>query len=399
MNTILFCWELGDDLGHLGQIHPIAHEFIRKKNKIFIAVKDLSKVHIFNWDKRIKFIQSPIWLPRLRKPIKNKSFAEILIYKGYHSPITLQALAEGWINLFHLVQPQIIIFDHSPTALLASSGLNIPRVILSNPFITPPAGTPPVNIRPWEEIDPHSMEENERYIVKVINKVAINLGVPTIKYVSDLFNTEKHILSGVKELDFYRETRGNVSYKKSVLAVAGLTEPKWSSTASVKIFAYVKYGSEQAALTLSILASLDTDVVCYYAEAKPEHYEKFISEKMHISNTPFDLTSVYAEADVIVSHGGIGMVHSALQSGCPMILLPLQLEQQNTAYTLEKMKIAVTISSATTIENARESIYKLFNSPVYFENAKLFSESIKNSDALSSEQEICNEIENLIFSK
>lgn len=397
MSKILCCWELGDDLGHLGQFHPIINELFRRGHEVYFVVKDLSKVGVFNWDKRIIFLQAPIWLSRLRKPIKNKSYAEILIYKGYHSSSVLHSLVAGWINLFNLVRPDILLFDHSPTALLASSGLGLPRMILSNPFVTPPAGTPPQNIRPWENVDTKSMEENERYIVKIINKVAVESNFPIIKYVSDLFDVEKTVLAGFNELDFYREFRSNAIYKGSVLAVAGLAEPIWPSLSSVKIFAYLKYGNEQTEKVLSILASLEASVVCYYADAKPEHYEKYISANMNISATPFDLTTVYKEANVIVSHGGIGMVHSALQAGCPMILLPLQLEQQNTAYILEKMNIAVVISSTTSTEDASKKIHDFFSAPLYFENAKRFFTSVINSGALVSEQDICNSIEDLIY--
>jgi hypothetical protein len=392
------CWELGDDLGHLGQFHPIISELFRRGHEVYFVVKDLSKVGVFNWDKRIIFLQAPIWLSRLRKPIKNKSYAEILIYKGYHSPAALHSLVAGWSNLFNLVAPDILLFDHSPTALFASSGLGIPRIILSNPFVTLPAGTPPQNIRPWEDIDTKAMEDNEKYIVKVINKVAADRDFPAIQYVSDLFNVEKVILAGFSELDFYTEARRNATYKGSVLAVAGLAEPAWPSLSPVKIFAYLKHGNEQAERMLSILSSLNASVVCYYADAKPEHYEKYISANMNISNTPFDLTAVYKETDVIVSHGGIGMVHSALQFGRPMILLPLQLEQQNTAFILEKMNIATVILSTTSVEEIGEKISHFFGSPIYFENAKRFSESAKKTN-LVSEKEICDLIDGLLHKR
>lgn len=396
MSKILCCWELGDDLGHLGQFHPVISELFGRGHEVYFVVKDLSKVGVFKWDKRITFLQAPVWLSRLRKPIKNKSYAEILIYKGYHSPIALHSLVAGWINLFNLIKPDILVFDHAPTALLASSGLGLPRVVLSNPFVTPPAGSPPKNVRPWEEVDATAMEENERYIVKVINKVAVDCHLPTINYVSDLFNVDKVILAGFNELDFYKEFRSNPVYKGAIIAVAGLAEPIWPSLSSVKIFAYLKYGNEQAEKVLSILASLDASVVCYYAEAKPEDCAKYASANMNISATPFDLTAVYKEADVIVSHGGIGMIHSALQSACPMILLPLQLEQQNNAYILEKMNLAVVISSGTSIEDAQKKIRDFFTTPFYFENAKRFLMSIDDSKLIISTEEICNYVEGLL---
>mgnify|MGYP001545491981 CR=1 FL=1 len=175
MSKILCCWELGDGLGHLGQFYPVINELVRRGHEVYFIVKDLTKVRTFTWDKNVIFLQAPIWLPRLRKAVKNKSYAEILIYKGYHLPATLHELVAGWINLFGLVKPDILLFGHSPTALLASSGLGIPRVVLSNPFVTPPAGMPLKSVRTWEDVDTQSMEESERYIVSLINRVALDL--------------------------------------------------------------------------------------------------------------------------------------------------------------------------------------------------------------------------------
>lgn len=397
MKKILFCWELGVELGHLGQFYAIINELLARDYKIYFIVKDLSKVSTFNWPNKVIFLQAPIWLPRLSKPIKNKSFAEILVYKGYHSPAALMPLVEAWHNLFKLIQPDALIFDHSPTALLASSNLGIPRIILSNAFLTPPAGTPPQNIRPWESVDKNSIEENERYIVKVINKVAGDVNLPTIQYVSDLFNVEKVILAGFSELDFYKKYRTNVSYKGSTIAIAGFEKPIWPSYLSnIKIFAYLRYGNEQAEKALSILSSLDASVICYYVGAKSEDYKKYTSEKMIISNKPFDLTLAYKEADVVVSHGGIGMVHSALQAGCPMILFPLQLEQQNTAYVLEKMKIAAVVLGTTSLDVAIEKVHDFFNTPIYFESAKSFALNSISTSTFISDSEICDSIENFI---
>ncbi|PUA29855.1 MAG: hypothetical protein B0W54_04690 [Cellvibrio sp. 79] len=394
MSKILCCWELGEGLGHLGQFYPVINELVVRGHDVYFIVKDLTKVKTFTWDKSVVFLQAPIWLPRLRKAVKNKSYAEILIYKGYHLPVTLHSLVAGWINLFNLIKPDILLFDHSPTALLASSGLGLPRVILSNPFVTPPAGMPLISVRPWEEVDTKSMEGSEKYIVNVINKVAADSHLPSINYVGDLFNVEKVFLAGFSELDLYREFRSSQVYIGSVPTAAGLPKPVWPSSSSVKIFAYLQYGSEQAEMALSILASLEANVVCYLIEAKPEECEKYASPNMTISAKPFDLTAVYKEADVIVTHGGIGMVHSALQAGCPMILLPLQLEQQNTGYMLEKMNLAMVISSTLTLEDAKTKARDFFCSPVYFENAKLFSMSVNNAHI--SEGEICNVIEGLI---
>lgn len=207
MSRILCVWELGDDFGHLGKFSSLIDELIHRGHEVFFAVKDLSRIDQFYANKPVALLQAPVWLPRLRKPVITNCLAEILLYKGYQSPATLGPLVKAWLNLFNLVAPDIIIFDHAPTALLASSVLPVPRVIFSNAFVTPSPGTPPLCLRPWAAGASANIERSDAFVVDTINCVAREHDLPTIKYLSDLFLVQKTIFSEFKELDIYRHLR------------------------------------------------------------------------------------------------------------------------------------------------------------------------------------------------
>lgn len=396
MSRVMFCWELGDDYGHLGKFHPVVVELSHRGHEVYIVAKDLSKVEYFYWPDSVKIIQAPEWKKRLGKPPATQCFADILLMRGYEFPASLKPVVRAWMHLFDLIRPDVIVLDHSPTALLASRGRKIPRMITSYSFVTPPAGTPPISMRPWEAIDVDRMIKSESMVVTTMNQLAAELNIPSLTYASDIFDVEKVVIYGYKEVDVYRTLRKTEIYNGALIPKNNFSKPVWPYAAATKIFAYLKYGNPQSEIMLSILTALQANVVCFYSGAKPIDYEKYQSPYMHLANTPFDINAMYQQADVVVCHAGGGMVYSALYYGCPMILLPLQLEQYNTSHILDTMKIAILLSKDISSDDALKKVNAFFTDPVYRENAAIFSQRIKSQVSAHSELEICNEIEKLI---
>ena len=98
--------------------------------------------------------------------------------------------------LFSLLQPDLIIFDHAPTALLAS---NIHQFLaLRSAMDFNPAGTAPQNLQPWLVADQSRMEHSEAHVVEVINKVTINLGLQNIARISDLYSALSYLYNGIQ---------------------------------------------------------------------------------------------------------------------------------------------------------------------------------------------------------
>ncbi len=396
MSRILCVWELGDDLGHLGRFSPIINELLSRGHEIFFIVNNLSKIETFLWNRRVTFLQAPVWYTRPLKPLTTYCFADILLYKGYQSPATLRPLVTAWKNLFDLIAPDLIIFDHAPTALLASSGLSVPRIIFSNGFVTPPPGSPPISLRPWELVENERIEKIDAHVVSVINTVADDFNLQQVQYVSDLYSVEKVVIAGYKEIDFYCATRPDAIYVGSILSSDIQQKPYWNISSSQKVFAYVKFGYEQTLLILDALTKLGANVVCFCPGISPEASHKYQSAKMLISDSPFDLLAVFNEANVVVCHAGKGMVDACLYFGCPMILIPTQLEQINSAKILEEMRVATIVNHNDSYVVIEDKFNNFFNDPRYIENAKSFAFKHQNNIELSSIKAVCNVFETFL---
>ena len=374
MSRVFCVWELGEDMGHLARFAAIADELLSRGHEVVCALKDLSRAHQFFEGKPVKLLQSPIWLPRLKEPFATHSFAEILSYKGYQSPQTLKSLVRTWASLFDLVDPDLIIFDHAPTALLAARGRRTPRVICSAPFATLAPGFPLASLHSSGDADNNRVIAGERGMTTVINQVLLSVGMPQVSHVSDMFEAEATILRGVRELDLYRDRRKGAIYVGALEPkIAAFQEPQWRNNGQPKIFVYLKQRSGKSIIVLEALARADADIVCYYAGATVEFCQQW-QASMFITNTPINLDMVLDSADMIVCHGGIGVVSSALQAGLPLLIAPTQLEQTHTALLLQDLGVATVVQEYDDVDALQAKLAAMLGTTQYLERAQRFSQ-------------------------
>ena len=399
MGKILCCWELGEDYGHIGQFFPVIKALAARGHEVYFAAKDLSKIGDFAWPSGITFLQAPVWLEKSKKPVRAECYAEIIQAKGYDSAAHLKNLVTAWQFLLGAVEPDVLIFDHAPSALLASRGLKIPKIIFSNPFLSPPPSSAPVNIRPWQQVDPARLENIDNAVADVINQVCTELNLPGISRVSDLLSVDRTIVTGYYELDFYRDMRSSVVYGGALPINDGLQAPVWVPGMSIKVFAYLKFGRTLVEPVLRYLAAMQVRVVCFYSGARPEDLDRYAGSSIAMSLRPFDLAKVYRDAHAIICHAGLGMVSKSLHYGKPMLLLPTQIEQQNTAIRLRELGVASDIQKEDSALAVEEKLKDFFNNSSLRENARFYAEKIKMSTEADVVQTLVNTCEDMIATR
>lgn len=397
MKKILFCWELGEDLGHLGKIFALAQKFSQESIQFYIASKDLFATSKIDWPSNVKFIQSPIWLRSNPQPFNAVSFAEILFYKGYDSYQHLKQLTDSWFTIFELVSPDIILFDHSPSALLAASGLNIPKIIVSNPYLTPAPGTSTINLIPSAYFDEAKAAEIHQCVIKVINSIRQDYEAAPITAIGDLFIADATFLSGFSETDYFKERRQNAIYCGSALATSiGTQEPRWKPGLSQKSLAYLKHRDPRSSAILRILASIQARTLCFYSEGKAEDIKEFAESSLVVSNIPFHLSKAYSEAKVIICHGGQGIVNEALNRGIPLILAPTQAEQHFIATKVASWGNGIVINKNDSTTEIEKKISHLFSDPQFYEKARYLAEKNFKINADVIQKEIFNKIKEFL---
>jgi len=129
MATILLTWELGGGLGHLMNLRPIAAELVRRGHRVFAALRDLSQAREMLGDS-VVFLQAPFKHQRMQEIHPCCTFAHILHNVGFCNVDELTTMTGAWRQLFEFVRPDLIVFDHSPTAPLAARGIPARKALI-----------------------------------------------------------------------------------------------------------------------------------------------------------------------------------------------------------------------------------------------------------------------------
>jgi UDP:flavonoid glycosyltransferase YjiC (YdhE family) len=130
MSTVGFAWELGANYGHLARSLPIAQCLRARGHKTMFAVRDVEVAHALLTPAKIGFIGAPCLTRPAASVTSPVNYSQMLLGAGYAQPTTLSALLCAWIHLWQSIEPDCVVIDHSPTALLAARALDIPAVLL-----------------------------------------------------------------------------------------------------------------------------------------------------------------------------------------------------------------------------------------------------------------------------
>jgi len=207
------------------QLQPIARGLIEGGHRVFAALKDLSRAgQIFG--PKVLPLQAPTKTRSPQRHIVNAcSFAHILHNSGYESVGELSAMVVAWRGLFALARPDLMIFDHSPTALLAARGVNAKKVIVGSGFCIPPDESPLPNLRPWVKIDLARLREDEQRVLATMNRVLKNLRQPPLERITQLYSeVDDTLLLTYPELDHYPNRKNARGLR---LAARWLMGGKW----------------------------------------------------------------------------------------------------------------------------------------------------------------------------
>jgi UDP:flavonoid glycosyltransferase YjiC (YdhE family) len=119
MSRILCAWELGGGTGHLHILGPVGQALRARGHDVTYVLRDLVTASRFSAFSDAQLLQAPINSRVSRLP-PSINYAELLNRVGYLDVDVLSALIEAWRGLLRLVGPDLVLAEHSPTALIAA---------------------------------------------------------------------------------------------------------------------------------------------------------------------------------------------------------------------------------------------------------------------------------------
>ena len=350
---VLFCWELGGGLGHLMQMLPLAQELVKAGHRVFVALRDLDRAGAIYASAGVWFLQAPIWLSGAALFPRPVTYAQVLGNCGFGSNAALFARACAWRNLIKMVAPDLVIFDHAPTALLASRGLpKVPlRALIGSGFCCPPddadGDTPWAVVRPEEvaAADLERLREDDAQVLARCNWVLAKWGQPPLDGLGQLYSeVDENFLTTFPELDHFpqrsstggRAARGTRYWGPVITQCPGGEPPQWPDRPGPRVLVYLK-NPLAAEAAVAALTDAKASTVAFIDGAAADLRQKLESAAIHLASRPLDLRRAAAECDLAVLGGGHGATVEMLLAGKPVLELPAAREQRMIADAVARL--------------------------------------------------------------
>lgn len=322
MANILICWELGAGRGHLTPQLALARHLRDAGHDVLFAVRQLQHAETLLGHEGFRYVQAPTWIGTREGPDGAiRTYAQVLLNVGFADPDHLVGRIRAWRQLFTWHATDLLVTDHSPTALLAARGLDLPATALGNGFVVPPLRAPlPALVG---ELDAAALADEARALDHA-NRALETVGGPVMDRLADLYDVALRVVRTWPEFDHYPD-RDDTDFVPSLAQLAGAA-PSWPDAPGPKVFAYL-YPGPMLAPVLTVLARRRLSALIVVERLSEQVIGKYRGSTLALTDTPCDLAQVTRQADLALLNANHSTTLALLQGGCPVLLLPQQLEQ------------------------------------------------------------------------
>jgi hypothetical protein len=341
--SILIAWELGGGLGHLVRIFPLVRRFLRRGHQVVLAVRDVARAGRIFAEHEVTCLQAPVKATgRENRVATPRSFAHVLQNNGYGDTDDLRSLAGAWRELIQAVRPDFLFCDHSPTALLAASGVGCRTATIGTGFCCPPDMSPFPDFRPWLPEADDQLRRDEDAVLGRVNRVLDAWSEPPLDRLARLYSrVNEPFLATFRELDHY-PMRGATPYW-GAWPNGGGEAPVWPEGGRGKrVFAYLKPFPALPAL-LNLLKRMELSTLVYCDGLSPALRSQYDSPTLRFAPQPVDLGEASRACDFAILNAGHGGTVSMLLAGTPILQVPLNLEQTHTAMATSRLNAGLAI--------------------------------------------------------
>jgi hypothetical protein len=393
--SILFTWEFGDDLGHIARLRPVAEELQRRGHIVVFAASRLQKISALPASLTVIPAPGPITEP-VRDSIREPAtFADILYNAGIDHEDMLPGIVRAWRGIFDLVNPNIVVQDYSPFALLALQGYETSSLLLGTGFACPPDTRPLPDIRAWQKHYPDRLQMTEQQVLKALNRQLARQGQPTLKGIGELYTrVDANCLATFPELDHYPERANTTPIPPNYVGVwsdLGGAQPGWPEGKGPRIFAYLKQFKALNRLLDHLGNSGFSCIVYLSADIDVRRWQ---SDSLHFVDTPLDMDRASSECDIAILHAGHGSTASLLLAGKPLLQLPFNVEQFHTAKNTERLGAGAIAMIDDPVEIIR-AFDQMVADAAKHEAARDFANRHRDFDAATSMHNVVNQIEEM----
>jgi hypothetical protein len=329
--TVLIAWEIGAGLGHVGRLKIVCQLLMEMNLTVILASK---QPVAFNG---IRCLPAP----KQDKPHRDFGFSfnytDNLAKNGLWHADSMEIVIAQWLDLFEQVQPDLVICEHAPLALLAANLIDLPRAMIGTGFSVPPSVAPMPSLQPWMNIPLQLLQQRETDFVVHLNSSLRKWIREPLKSACDLFQGAHKWPCTSAELDHYEER------SEAYLGPLVLAKPHVNAASQRHALLYLRSGHRQ---TIPILEALHGDgwsSSAFLPDCSDDVLERAPLLSCTIHQHPLEMSWVAEHCSVAVTHGGFNTAAQALLSGIKLLVCPIEIEQALLGWRLQSRGLATSL--------------------------------------------------------
>ena len=332
MARILFGWELGFGFGHIANLLPVAKALANMGHEPVFVLRDVVGTWPLMRDAGFSVLPSPVFFNRPHfTDGATRSYADLLARHGYDDPEALEPIVRAWRELLAVIQPELVVAEHSPSLCVACVG-RIPVVNLGTGFTIPYAAD-----GRFADLDSDATELVPiARINSTISTVLHRLGQDTPNPAIAAVLGDEQLAIVIKELDPYQQERSQASLGP-LTAMPSLT----SLPSEPSCLVYLPADHPKLELILSGLVNLPIKGIAYVRDATPKIIDWLRATPLEVVTQPLDLNRVLPNVSAVLHHGGVGITQQCLFSGRPQVIAPMYLEQDINCTAIQELGVAI----------------------------------------------------------
>jgi hypothetical protein len=320
-----------------------------------------------------------------------RSFANVLDWAGWGETAVLERLVAAWRDAIQSEGADLIVMDHSPTALLACQGEPVRRALLGTGFACPPDVEPLPDLRP--EPEPQSEPDPVECRVRdAASGCLAAMGEPPLGRLGSLFRrVDESLLATWPELDHYGE-RAEADYVGVWPGEWG-SAPQWPDGSGARVFAYLKRFRALPAL-VKMLDRAGLPSLIHLDGVAPDAARRLESPYVRVVLEPVHLERAARECAVAVLNASHGTTAAVLLAGRPILAVPLHHEQFLVARRVVRAG-AGQLASGDAPDQIAAGMRRLLGDPRFRAAAGAFAERHAGYDADAGIANVVDRIDGL----
>lgn len=330
MVNILFTWERGKNIGHVLPHLQLIRELQARRHRVLFAAQNVTTAEEILKPLGCPVVQAPPAGRRLPPAGRNLPLAnlpQMFFNVGFHDPVETSARLRSWREIFASFQPDLLVADFSPTALLAAHGSPIKRVAFGLGYLFPPDEDPMPAISFWQDTDTEKARFYQGRLLTAIRQACAPLALPPVARLSVLTQGELNLISSLPELDSHPRRTTPFQYHYDPATIPGSVPPVWPRGRGKRLFGYL----HPSPWLYSLLQAIQKRgcPALFYGPALPAEIKKaFASPQIHFTTELLDIKLVREECDLALFDASSGSIGQMLWAGKPMLLLTQDIDQR-----------------------------------------------------------------------